>query len=51
MKVGTKLEPCGAIRAGVFIAILISEHELRVALGSEIIFTKFDLRNLSVPEL
>jgi len=51
MKLCTKFERNRAIRGGVIIAILVFGFMtlnivLRVALGSGIIFTKFDLRQL-----
>ena len=57
MKLYTKFErnqtiPGGVIAISVF-DLMTLYIELRVALGSGIIFTKFDIRydNLSVPEL
>jgi len=52
MKLGTKFERNRAIRGGVIaipifdLMTLNNEHVLRVTLGSEIIFTEFDLRQL-----
>ena len=50
-KLGAKFERNRAIRCGVIVmSVFDLEYVLRVTLGSGIIFTKFDLRQLIRPE-